>query len=104
LFRYLLSVVYVCCLILRFFFFFFSSRRRHTRSKRDWSSDVCSSDLIISFLEIPLYSLPYTLHNRESCLLHCFSVLSHNGLLIITLKASRVSLINYRRRKGHVHQ
>src|SRR5699024_11697860 len=27
------------------FVFFFSSRRRHTRSKRDWSSDVCSSDL-----------------------------------------------------------
>src|SRR5699024_11566412 len=27
------------------FFFVFSSRRRHTRSKRDWSSDVCSSDL-----------------------------------------------------------
>src|SRR5882762_10756251 len=29
-----------------FFFFFFSSRRRHTRFKCDWSSDVCSSDLI----------------------------------------------------------
>src|SRR2546421_2402773 len=28
-----------------FIFFFFSSRRRHTRSDRDWSSDVCSSDL-----------------------------------------------------------
>src|SRR5699024_9670606 len=28
--------------------FFFSSRRRHTRSKRDWSSDVCSSDLVKS--------------------------------------------------------
>src|SRR5687768_17823061 len=27
-------------------FFFFSSRRRHTRCSRDWSSDVCSSDLI----------------------------------------------------------
>src|SRR2546422_6014794 len=27
------------------FFFFFSSRRRHTRCSRDWSSDVCSSDL-----------------------------------------------------------
>src|SRR5438874_9383578 len=27
-------------------FFFFSSRRRHTRSLRDWSSDVCSSDLM----------------------------------------------------------
>src|SRR5699024_7507158 len=26
----------------------FSSRRRHTRSKRDWSSDVCSSDLLFS--------------------------------------------------------
>src|SRR5699024_11845652 len=25
---------------------FFASRRRHTRSKRDWSSDVCSSDLL----------------------------------------------------------
>src|SRR3712207_7349024 len=30
------------------FFFFFSSRRRHTRYWRDWSSDVCSSDLIAS--------------------------------------------------------
>src|SRR6266496_4699481 len=30
----------LCCLV-----FFFSSRRRHTRSLRDWSSDVCSSDL-----------------------------------------------------------
>src|SRR6266700_5932550 len=28
-----------------FFFFFFSSRRRHTRFSREWSSDVCSSDL-----------------------------------------------------------
>src|SRR5207237_1567339 len=32
------------------FFFFFSSRRRHTRFKCDWSSDVCSSDLVIPFL------------------------------------------------------
>src|SRR5207302_3729638 len=30
-----------------FFFFFFSSRRRHTRFSRDWSSDVCSSDLLL---------------------------------------------------------
>src|SRR3989442_15532666 len=29
--------------------FFFSSRRRHTRCGRDWSSDVCSSDLVFSF-------------------------------------------------------
>src|SRR5439155_2882882 len=31
-------------------FFFFSSRRRHTRWPRDWSSDVCSSDLDIKFM------------------------------------------------------
>src|SRR3712207_8072213 len=31
--------------IFYFFLFFFSSRRRHTRYWRDWSSDVCSSDL-----------------------------------------------------------
>src|SRR5699024_11246793 len=33
-------------LLFLYIFFFFSSRRRHTRSKRDWSSDVCSSDLL----------------------------------------------------------
>src|SRR3712207_9381328 len=33
----------MCCLSL--LYFFFSSRRRHTRYWRDWSSDVCSSDL-----------------------------------------------------------
>src|SRR2546429_6574620 len=32
--------------------FFFSSRRRHTRCSRDWSSDVCSSDLFEYFLEM----------------------------------------------------
>src|SRR3989442_10082171 len=32
-----------------FWFFFFSSRRRHTRCGRDWSSDVCSSDLVVIF-------------------------------------------------------
>src|SRR2546422_1465151 len=34
----------VCWLV---FVFFFSSRRRHTRCSRDWSSDVCSSDLVV---------------------------------------------------------
>src|SRR5690606_40441368 len=33
-----------------FCFFFFSSRRRHTRFSRDWSSDVCSSDLLYGLL------------------------------------------------------
>src|SRR3712207_2706764 len=39
---YILVYVDLC---LMYFFFFFSSRRRHTRYWRDWSSDVCSSDL-----------------------------------------------------------
>src|SRR2546421_5649587 len=39
----MLYVPIVLCLVQ--YFFFFSSRRRHTRSDRDWSSDVCSSDL-----------------------------------------------------------
>src|SRR5207302_5821067 len=32
-------------IVYSFILFFFSSRRRHTRFSRDWSSDVCSSDL-----------------------------------------------------------
>src|SRR2546430_5750769 len=31
-------------------FFFFSSRRRHTRFDCDWSSDVCSSDLVLPWV------------------------------------------------------
>src|SRR3712207_7821825 len=41
-------------------FFFFSSRRRHTRYWRDWSSDVCSSDLN----QDPVYG--YQVTNVES--------------------------------------
>src|SRR2546429_4038565 len=38
-------------------FFFFSSRRRHTRCSRDWSSDVCSSDLTFGAFLLVLISL-----------------------------------------------
>src|SRR5436305_10156035 len=41
-FVFLLVCVGACLAV----FFFFSSRRRHTRCGRDWSSDVCSSDLL----------------------------------------------------------
>src|SRR2546422_2232858 len=41
--------------------FFFSSRRRHTRCSRDWSSDVCSSDLLtlknVTYSDQGVYSL-----------------------------------------------
>src|SRR5690242_20889547 len=40
-FFFLMSYLFIFC-----FFFFFSSRRRHTRLTCDWSSDVCSSDLL----------------------------------------------------------
>src|SRR2546421_3630434 len=45
-YRYLIATIYTrsSCGWVRLRFFF-SSRRRHTRSDRDWSSDVCSSDL-----------------------------------------------------------
>src|SRR5256886_5918599 len=36
-----------CVMVWRSVFFFFSSRRRHTRFDCDWSSDVCSSDLVL---------------------------------------------------------
>src|SRR5690606_40076177 len=45
-------------------FFFFSSRRRHTRFSRDWSSDVCSSDLRLArgvTERVPDRRLPATL-------------------------------------------
>src|SRR5690606_40152232 len=35
--------------------FFFSSRRRHTRFSRDWSSDVCSSDLKSEKVALPIH-------------------------------------------------
>ena len=61
------------------FYFFFSSRRRHTRLVSDWSSDVCSSDLMghrddrmspfgdqtCDALWYPLVRWPYGGHMRE---------------------------------------
>src|SRR2546430_13377704 len=45
-----------CSVLCLFFFFFFSSRRRHTRFDCDWSSDVCSSDLVVRDLDDDLGS------------------------------------------------
>src|SRR5690606_39695268 len=48
-------VLYIYLII---FVFFFSSRRRHTRFSRDWSSDVCSSDLWSTSTEKDYTNLP----------------------------------------------
>src|SRR5690606_26062991 len=58
---YYLSVSFI------YFFFFFSSRRRHTRFSRDWSSDVCSSDLWTKssvFCPVRIIQVPGFIHNR----------------------------------------
>src|SRR2546427_3712090 len=64
------------------FFFFFSSRRRHTRFDCDWSSDVCSSDLVIiepGVIVTPIFSKakrfvapdsPYAHHLRRLLLMY----------------------------------
>src|SRR2546422_8511229 len=58
------------------FYFFFSSRRRHTRCSRDWSSDVCSSDLRTKTLEAPADAVKLGqrtragLYVRAQCLQH----------------------------------
>src|SRR3989337_25030 len=54
--------VTVCFALL--LFFFFSSRRRHTRCYRDWSSDVCSSDLW-GFTEAPRGALGHWVHIKD---------------------------------------
>src|SRR5207249_7346777 len=41
------------------------SRRRHTRSKRDWSSDVCSSDLSLNQVLVPLIATIAFLRTRQ---------------------------------------
>src|SRR5690349_23059890 len=51
-------IFYLYLFSLFLFFFFFSSRRRHTRSLRDWSSDVCSSDLTPALIAAYLTGLP----------------------------------------------
>src|SRR5207245_5394587 len=56
-----LGLAITCTNSMLRFSFFFSSRRRHTRCYRDWSSDVCSSDL---------YNTPIiirSLCHRQSC-------------------------------------
>src|SRR5207253_7354354 len=47
--------------------FFFSSRRRHTRWPRDWSSDVCSSDLLFGYAEIESESRWQLIAQAEIC-------------------------------------
>src|SRR5436305_4268435 len=51
-------IFFIFFLEIFMFFFFFSSRRRHTRCGRDWSSDVCSSDLRYKVVALPPMMVP----------------------------------------------
>src|SRR2546422_571857 len=55
-------------------FFFFSSRRRHTRCSRDWSSDVCSSDLCITLTDLSAH--PTTRLSAYSAVAHAAELVS----------------------------
>src|SRR5216684_4938228 len=74
-------------------FFFFSSRRRHTRCSRDWSSDVCSSDLAVE-ASLPLRGLFRGVRSRERAVewfgrLGVWDTEHNSGVLIYLLLADR---------------
>src|SRR5690606_2445946 len=73
--------------------FFFSSRRRHTRFSRDWSSDVCSSDL---FFEVEQEARPFIVEidqTRVRVLGTSFNVnQKNNGELMVALVSGKVSI------------
>src|SRR6266508_4927633 len=73
-------------------FFFFSSRRRHTRWPRDWSSDVCSSDLAdfiarkerkprVQQAQFQVLAQEKRLRRAEQCQVGAFHVLDPHELL-----------------------
>src|SRR5690606_39728448 len=85
-----------------FFFFFFSSRRRHTRFSRDWSSDVCSSDLWFIFWLIAL-PISQTHMPNMKITIHARKKKCKNGLLptILLLKVLSINTqTNKQSRKG----
>src|SRR3712207_6893536 len=62
--------------------FFFSSRRRHTRYWRDWSSDVCSSDLVADGETLAVAGSPRVVHTPGHTFGHCALHLPDRDVLI----------------------
>src|SRR3712207_8389763 len=65
--------------------FFFSSRRRHTRYWRDWSSDVCSSDLYL-ILFLTFFIQHYVLKMHPCCIYNLLVLVCRFSCSIIFLK------------------
>src|SRR3712207_7763658 len=66
-------------------FFFFSSRRRHTRYWRDWSSDVCSSDLPIALIDQggPVIALATRGHVRSKVVSNIQEVKARGAVVLV---------------------
>src|SRR5699024_11722691 len=77
----------------------FSSRRRHTRSKRDWSSDVCSSDL-----ETPVEGISLSMPNISEYL-HVFGQISWNqtGNIVFWLTSISFAMVIVFENIGLIH-
>src|SRR2546429_7193566 len=69
--------------------FFFSSRRRHTRCSRDWSSDVCSSDLY--FVVEQVTALLADGNELAYCIIFLFKAYCCHKFLPITYRNPRDS-------------
>src|SRR5699024_12278149 len=68
--------------------FFVSSRRRHTRSKRDWSSDVCSSDLGedgVAFIRRVIHGLDDVFQDMMANELHSAALVIPGGMIMSML-------------------
>src|SRR5690606_40814712 len=78
------------------FVFFFSSRRRHTRFSRDWSSDVCSSDLRSGnegrSLGLGIYELPDSLRRVATMVILVVTALSFLVLPQVTFVGDPMKL------------
>src|SRR5689334_23706289 len=97
----LLSFMLIGC-----FFFFFSSRRRHTRWNCDWSSDVCSSDLLQSVAVGRGFADPsgntqsnFTATSRASLEIHAYNAdgslnFQSNDLVKVALRDRKSTRLN----------
>src|SRR5258707_5995910 len=86
--------------------FFFSSRRRHTRYWRDWSSDVCSSDLwlasgglLLASLVIATYPFPAA-EERGALEVDVLDVAQGDSILVISPRGSTLLIRSEERRVG----
>src|SRR5699024_9178264 len=80
--------------------FLFSSRRRHTRSKRDWSSDVCSSDLMQSVHVRTTTLTDYTSKVRR----HIIAELGDKRMGEVSLDDIQLALVSVSKKSASVYK